>query len=71
MMAGTLKRFLKFILNLSASLPSGLSPELLFTEDLYQNEIDRCAPTEMKKTPKQSDYRLGKPIGTAEKKPNV
>ena len=71
MIIGTLKRLWKFILNLSASLPSGISPELLSTGELYHGKFDRYAAIETNETSEQSDDRLGEPMGTGEKKRNV
>jgi hypothetical protein len=43
-MAGTLKKLLRLILNVAASLPAGISPELsLPTEEVCQNKREQSA----------------------------
>jgi hypothetical protein len=66
-----LKRFSRVMLDLSATLPSGLSPELLINEALSQSKSVRYALIETNKTPEESSDRLSEPGGTEERKRNV
>jgi hypothetical protein len=60
-MAGTIKQLLKSILNFAASLPSGLSPELLLpTEELCRNSRERSASMGSDKKPGASYNGFGR-----------
>jgi hypothetical protein len=60
-MGGMLKTLLKSLLDLAASLPSGLSPELpLPREELCQNSHERSASMNSNEEPTQSNNGFAK-----------